>query len=159
MKKVAVYPGSFDPLTNGHIDIIEKTLAIFDKIIVAISINPAKKTLFTVKERLDILYSIYSDKEKVEITSFEGLLVNFVTEKGANTIVRGLRVVSDFEYELQMSLMNSRLAPLIKSVYLMPSSECSYISSSLIKEIYSLGGNIEGLIPIIVEKALRKKFS
>ncbi|NLB34635.1 MAG: pantetheine-phosphate adenylyltransferase [Elusimicrobia bacterium] len=157
MNSLAIYPGSFDPVTNGHIDIIDKSLGIFDKIVVAIIVNPSKKTLFSIKEREMMLKSIFKDNEKIEIRSFEGLLVDFATLIGADTVIRGLRAVSDFEYEFQMALMNQRLNPKIKSVYLMPSPEFSFISSSIIKEVFFFGGDIAGLVPRGVVEFLEKK--
>ncbi len=157
MTKTAVYPGSFDPVTNGHVDIARRSLSIFDKIIIAVINNPEKKVLFSVTERKEMLRRTFEDTERVVVDSFEGLLVDFVNRSGADTIIRGLRAVSDFEYEFQMALMNRRLAPGIKSVYLMPSPEFSYISSSIIKEVYTFGGNVSGLIPPVVEEYLREK--
>ena len=159
MPKTAVYPGSFDPVTNGHIDIVERSLSIFDRIIVAVIENPSKKPLFSVSERKEMLSEVFSGKGGVSVGSFEGLLVDFTRNNGADTVIRGLRAVSDFEYEFQMALMNRRLAPEIKSVYLMPSPEFSYISSSLIKEVYSLGGEDAGLVPPPVHRRLLERFN
>ena len=156
-EKTAIYPGSFDPPTNGHIDIILRALTIFDKIIVAVIVNPSKKTLFSTDERKEMLEKIYCGNKNVKVACFDGLLVDFAKKIGASTIIRGLRAVSDFEYEFQMALMNQRLAPDIKSVYLMPSPEYSYLSSSLIKEVYSLGGDVSGFIPAVVKEYLNAK--
>ncbi len=157
-KKKAIYPGSFDPPTNGHIDIINRGLTIFDTIVVSVIVNPSKDALFSVEERKEMLHSVYNSNPAVEIDSFEGLLVDYASQKGANTILRGLRAVSDFEYEFQMALMNRKLNPEIKSVYLMPSPEFTFLSSSIVKEVCSLGGDISCLVPTAVEKQLKKKF-
>ncbi|MFW6134312.1 MAG: pantetheine-phosphate adenylyltransferase [Elusimicrobiota bacterium] len=158
MKKTAIYPGSFDPPTKGHVDIIERGLTIFDNIIVAVIINPSKETLFTVEERCEMLEKVCADRKGIEIKSFQGLLVEFAESNNAYTILRGLRAVSDFEYEFQMALMNRKLNPNVKSVYLMPSPEFTYLSSSLIKEVYSLGGKVKDMIPSCVEDYLKLKF-
>lgn len=158
MKKTAIYPGSFDPPTNGHLDVVDRALTIFHKIIVVVITNPAKKTLFTVQERQEMLQRIYSNTDRVEVANYDGLLVDFARIKNATAILRGLRAVSDFEYEFQMALMNRRMNPDINSVYLMPSAEFSYLSSSLIKEVYSLGGDVRGLTPPVVEDYLSNKF-
>ncbi|MFC2061944.1 pantetheine-phosphate adenylyltransferase [Elusimicrobiota bacterium] len=159
MKNIAIYPGSFDPPTNGHLDIVERALTIFEHLIIVVITNPDKKTLFTLEERKEMLEKICSEFTNVEIANYEGLIVDFAKQKNATTIIRGLRMVSDFEYEFQMALMNRKLNPNIKSVYLMPSPEFSYLSSSLIKEVYSLGGSIKDFIPVIVEEYLSKKLS
>ncbi len=156
-EKKAIYPGSFDPPTNGHLDIIDRGLTVFDAIIVSVIVNPSKDALFSVKERKEMLCDIYSSNPRVEIDSFEGLLVEYASKKGANTILRGLRAVSDFEYEFQMALMNRKLNPEIKSVYLMPSPEFTFLSSSIVKEVSSLRGDVSTLVPVSVEKQLKKK--
>jgi len=152
--KIGVYPGSFDPVTNGHLDIIERAAKLFDKLIVAVLINSNKTPLFTVEKRLEFLKESCKGFENVEIESFEGLLIEFMKKKNANVIVKGLRAVSDFEYEFQMALMNSKLNPEIETVFMMTSNKYSYLSSSLIKEVAKFGGCVKGLIPEIVEKEL-----
>lgn len=152
--KIGVYPGSFDPVTNGHLDIIERAAKLFDKLIVAVLINSNKTPLFTVEKRLEFLKESCKGFENVEIESFEGLLIEFMKKKNANVIVKGLRAVSDFEYEFQMALMNRKLNPEIETVFMMTSNQYSYLSSSLIKEVAKFGGCVKGLIPEIVEKEL-----
>ena len=157
--KRAIYPGSFDPLTFGHIDIIERTVRLFDSVVVALLTNPQKKPLFTVEERVEIMQQILKPRfPTVEIEVFHGLLVDYATHKRANAIVRGIRAVTDFEYEFQMALMNRRLAPTIETVFVMPAENYSYLSSKLVKEIAELGGNVSGLVPEIVEKRLKQRF-
>lgn len=158
MKKVAIFPGSFDPITNGHIDIIERCNHLFDKIIIAIAFNPEKRGLFTLNERLEMIRTIYGDHDNIIIDSFEGLLMDYAKKVGANIIIRGLRAISDFEYEFQMALMNRRLDDKIETIFMMPHETYSYVSSRLIKEVFQLGGSIQGLVPPIVEKKLREKF-
>jgi len=153
-KKIAVYPGSFDPATYGHLDIITRSAEIFDKLIVAVISNPNKKSLFSISERVRILKNTVKEKN-VEILSFEGLLVNFMKKKNAKIILRGLRAVSDFEYEFQMALTNRKLHPEIETVFLTPAEKWTYISSSLVKEIASLGGNIKCFVPPIAEVMLK----
>ena len=158
MKK-AIYPGSFDPLTFGHIDIIERSVRLFDTVIVALLTNPRKTPLFTVEERVEIMQAILKPRfPTVEIEVFHGLLVDYAMHKNANAIVRGIRAVTDFEYEFQMALMNRRLAPTIETVFMMPAENYSYLSSKLVKEIAELGGNVSGLVPEIVEKRLKQRF-
>jgi pantetheine-phosphate adenylyltransferase len=157
MPTLAVYPGSFDPLTNGHVDIITRGARIFDRIIVAIATNAEKSPLFTIDERVEIARAVFADLKTVEVDTFNGLLVNYVQRRGANAIVRGLRAVSDFEYEFQMALMNRRLNGKIETVFMMPAEQYSYISSRLIKEVFSLGGLVHGLVPDMVEERLRQK--
>lgn len=154
-KKIAVYPGSFDPATYGHLDIIARSAKIFDKLIVAVISNPNKKPLFSISERVRILKNTIKEKN-VEILSFEGLLVNFMKKKNATIIVRGLRAVSDFEYEFQMTLTNRKLHPEIETVFLTPAEKWTYISSTLVKEIASLGGNVKCFVPPLVEVTLKK---
>jgi pantetheine-phosphate adenylyltransferase len=157
--KRAIYPGSFDPLTFGHIDIIERSVRLFDTVVVALLTNPQKTPLFTVEERVDIMQQILKPRfPTVEIDVFHGLLVDYATHKRANAIVRGIRAVTDFEYEFQMALMNRRLAPTIETVFMMPAENYSYLSSKLVKEIAELGGSVSGLVPEIVEKRLRQRF-
>jgi len=157
MSTVAVYPGSFDPLTNGHVDIISRGARLFDRIIVAILVNAEKSPLFTMDERVEITRSVFKTHQNVEVDTFDGLLVDYVERRNAQVIVRGLRAVSDFEFEFQMALMNRRLKPKIETVFMMPAEQYTYISSRLIKEVFSLGGRVEGLVPELVEQRLRGK--
>jgi pantetheine-phosphate adenylyltransferase len=156
-KRVAIYPGSFDPLTNGHVDIIERGARIFDVIIVAILVNAEKSPLFSKKERVAIVGEVFKARPNVEVDTFDGLLVEYAARRQAHVIVRGLRAVSDFEVEFQMALMNRRLNPKIETVFMMPAEQYSYISSRLIKEVFSLGGSVRGLVPDSVEQRLRDK--
>jgi pantetheine-phosphate adenylyltransferase len=155
--KLAVYPGSFDPLTNGHIDIIERGTHLFDRIIVAVLVNVDKSPLFTTQERVEIVRDVFKGRPNVEVDTFDGLLVDYLTRRKADVIVRGLRALSDFEAEFQMALMNRRLGPNIETVFMMPAEQYTYISSRLIKEVFSLGGQVRGLVPEIVESRLRDK--
>ena len=157
MSTLAVYPGSFDPLTNGHVDIIERGARLFDRIIVAMAVNAEKSPMFTMAERMDIARAVFKNHPNVEVESFDGLLVEYVARRKANVIVRGLRAVSDFEYEFQMALMNRELAASIETVFMMPAVQYSYISSRLIKEVFALGGRVHGLVPELVETRLREK--
>jgi len=157
MSTLAVYPGSFDPLTNGHVDIISRGARLFDRIIVAILVNAEKSPLFTMDERVDITRSVFKAHNNVEVDTFDGLLVDYVERRDAQVIVRGLRAVSDFEFEFQMALMNRRLRPKIETVFMMPAEQYTYISSRLIKEVFTLGGRVEGLVPELVEERLRGK--
>jgi pantetheine-phosphate adenylyltransferase len=157
MSTLAVYPGSFDPLTNGHVDIISRGARLFDRIIVAILLNAEKSPLFTMAERVEITRSVFKSHANVEVDTFDGLLVDYVERRNAQVIVRGLRAVSDFEFEFQMALMNQRLKPKIETVFMMPAEQYTYISSRLIKEVFSLGGRVEGLVPELVEERLRGK--
>jgi pantetheine-phosphate adenylyltransferase len=155
----AVYPGTFDPITNGHLDILSRGGRMFDRIIVAILRNPDKDPLFPLKERAEILKSVVSRWPNVEVDSFDGLLVEFARARGAQVIVRGLRALSDFEYEFQMTLMNQRLEPGIQTVFMMPSETYSYVSSRLVKEVARLGGDVTGLVPAEVAEQLKKRFA
>ena len=157
MPTLAVYPGSFDPLTNGHVDIIERGARIFDEIVVAIAVNAEKAPLFGMDERLEIAREVFKKLPNVKVDTFDGLLVDYVEHRGAQVIVRGLRAVSDFEFEFQMALMNRRLNGRIETVFMMPAEQYSYISSRLIKEVFSLGGRVHGLVPDMVEEHLRDK--
>jgi len=157
MSTLAVYPGTFDPLTNGHVDIITRGARLFDRIVVAILVNAEKRPLFSVPERLEILRAVFKDQPSVEVDTFDGLLVDYVDRRQAQVIVRGLRAVSDFEYEFQMALMNRRLNSRIETVFMMPAEQYSYISSRLIKEVFALGGRVHGLVPDMVEARLRDK--
>lgn len=156
--KIGVYPGSFDPVTNGHIDIIKRAVKLTDKLIVAVLENPAKKNLFTLKERIGVLKNVLKNTSKIEIDSFSGLLISFVRKNKANVIVRGLRALSDFEFEFQMALMNRKLDENIETIFLMTSSQYAFLSSSSVKEISSFGGSVKGLVPPYVENKLKEKF-
>ncbi len=156
-KRVAIYPGSFDPLTSGHVDIIERGSRIFDSIIVAILANVEKTPLFSESERVDIIRDVFKGQPNVQVETFNGLLVDYAQRKKASVLVRGLRAVSDFEYEFQMALMNRHLAPGLETVFMMPAEQYTYISSRLIKEVFSLGGEVTGLVPPLVEERLREK--
>ncbi|HEX3143161.1 MAG TPA: pantetheine-phosphate adenylyltransferase [Pyrinomonadaceae bacterium] len=159
----AIYPGSFDPVTNGHLDIIQRGCKLFDEIIIAVLINPDKTPFFSVQERCEILRAVVDDigqgKCKLIVESFEGLLVQYAADREANAIVRGIRAISDYEYELQMALMNRRLQPQLETVFMMPAEAYSYVSSRLVKEVFHLGGTIEGLVPKLVEERMRAKES
>ena len=156
---LAVYPGTFDPLTNGHVDIISRGGRLFDRIIVAILVNAEKAPLFSMDERVEITRAVFRDHPNVEVDTFDGLLVDYVERRRAQAIVRGLRAVSDFEFEFQMALMNQRLNPNIQTVFMMPAEQYTYISSRLIKEVFSLGGRVHGLVPDMVETRLREKIA
>jgi pantetheine-phosphate adenylyltransferase len=155
--RIAIYPGSFDPLTSGHVDIIERGARIFDSIIVAILANVEKTPLFSEQERVAIIRDVFKDRGNVQVDTFNGLLVEYAQRKNASVLVRGLRAVSDFEYEFQMALMNRHLAPGLETVFMMPDEKYTYISSRLIKEVFTLGGAIEGLVPPVVEERLLAK--
>jgi pantetheine-phosphate adenylyltransferase len=159
MSTLAVYPGSFDPLTNGHVDIITRGSRLFDRIVVAILVNAEKAPFFTPAERVEIARAVFERHTNVEVDTFNGLLVDYMERRKANVIVRGLRAVSDFELEFQMALMNRRLSEQIETVFMMPAEQYTYISSRLIKEVFSLGGRVEGLVPELVETRLRQKVS
>jgi pantetheine-phosphate adenylyltransferase len=154
---VAIYPGSFDPLTNGHVDIIQRGSRLFDRIIVAILLNIEKAPLFTVAERVAIARDVFREWPNVEVDTFDGLLVDYARRRKASVIVRGLRAVSDFEYEMQMALMNRRLNPEVETVFMMPAEPYTYVSSRLVKEVVALGGSVKGLVPGTVEDRLRDK--
>jgi pantetheine-phosphate adenylyltransferase len=156
-KVVAIYPGSFDPITNGHLDLIQRGSALFDQLIVAVLRHDEKQALFSVEERTEMLKEVVTCFENVEVASFDGLLVDYAGVRGASVILRGIRAVSDYEYELQMALMNRRLGPDIETVFLMAGEAHSFISSRLVKEVIRLGGNISGLVPASVEGRLRKR--
>ncbi len=157
-ERIAVYPGSYDPLTNGHIDIIERGLTIFDKIIVAALKNPSKTYLFPLQERLEILKDSFGSNPRIEIDFFEGLLVDYMMKRNLNVVVRGLRAISDFEIEFQMALMNRQMSHNIETIFLVPSVNYSFVSSKLVKEVYKLGGNVHGLVPPLVDKKLKDVF-
>jgi pantetheine-phosphate adenylyltransferase len=154
---IAIYPGSFDPLTNGHVDIIERGARLFDRIVVGVLINLEKSPLFTVPERVSIARSVFRDYANVEVDTFDGLLVDYARRKHATVIVRGLRAISDFEYEMQMALMNRRLNGDVETVFMMPAEPYTYLSSRLVKEVVALGGSVSGLVPRVVEDRLREK--
>lgn len=158
MKKIAVYPGSFDPITNGHVDIIKRGIGVFDELIVLIAYNPNKKTLFSVEERVEMIREVIRDYEDVRVDSFDGLLVEYVKAAGANVILRGLRALSDFEYEFQLALINRRLNRDIETVFLMTGYKWFYTSSTIINEAASLGGSVKGLVPEIVNQKLQQKY-
>ena len=155
--RIAIYPGSFDPLTSGHVDIIERGAKIFDSIIVAILVNAEKVPLFTETERIAIIKEVFKDLKNVQADTFNGLLVDYAQEKNASVLVRGLRAVSDFEYEFQMALMNRHLAPGLETVFMMPDEKYTFVSSRLIKEVFMLGGEVSSLVPPVVEQRLRAK--
>lgn len=155
--KVAIYPGSFDPFTNGHKNIIERGVKVFDQIIVAVAHNTSKKTVFTVEERVEILNEVFESRDNVKVDYFEGLLVEYIKTKGTNIVLRGMRTVSDFEFEMQMALANKTLSSELETVFMVTDSEFSHISSSVIKEVISLNGSASHMVPEIVEKRLREK--
>ena len=158
MKKViAIYPGSFDPLTNGHLDLIERGSKIFDELIVAILRNPEKQSLFSLAERKEMMAAMTERWDNVQVDTFGGLMVDYAIGMKASAVLRGIRAISDYEYELQMALMNRKLAPHLETVFMMPAEAYSYLSSRLVREIAQLGGNIRGLVPELVERRLREK--
>ncbi|HMM35417.1 MAG: pantetheine-phosphate adenylyltransferase [Thermoanaerobaculia bacterium] len=155
--RIAVYPGSFDPMTNGHVDLVRRGCHIFDRVLVAVLCNTEKAPLFTVEERVQMTRDVFRREPKVKVKAFSGLLVDFLRAEKTNIVLRGLRVVSDFEYEFQMALMNRRLDPEVETVFLTPKEELSYLSSRLVKEVHRLGGNVSELVPSLVYRALQKK--
>jgi pantetheine-phosphate adenylyltransferase len=155
--RVAIYPGSFDPITNGHVDILRRALLLFDRVIVAVATNVRKQTLFTVEERADMIRASVGEEARVEIDSFSGLLVDYAKKRGAGVLIRGLRAIADFEYEFQFAHMNRHLAPDVETVFLMTSDESFYVSSSLVKEVAAMGGDITRIAPPAVVQALKKK--
>ena len=155
--KIAVYPGTFDPVTNGHVDLIRRSVVLFDEVVVAILSNTDKAPMFTIQKRVEMLESVTRRIPHVSVTTFGGLLVEFAHKIGASVIVRGIRAVSDYEYELQMAMMNRRLSADVETVFLMPAEAYSYLSSRLVKEISALGGSVRGLVPPIVERRLKRK--
>jgi pantetheine-phosphate adenylyltransferase len=157
LKTSAIYPGSFDPITNGHVDIIERGLKVFDRIIVAVLENPKKRPLFTTKERVRMIQDIFASKKDVEVRAFDGLLVDFARGQGTHVVIRGLRAISDFEYEFQMALMNRSLAPDVETFFMMPSVNYSFLSSNLVREVAALGGSVEGLVPGPIARKLRNR--
>jgi len=155
----ALYPGSFDPPTNGHVDLIQRGSRLFDHLVVAILKNSTKDPLFTVEERVEMLRESTADLANVSIATFNGLMVDFARQQGATAVLRGIRAISDYEYEFQMALMNRRLAPEIETVFLQPAGRYSFVSSRLVKEVFSLGGDVTGLLPPIVLKRLRARLN
>ena len=155
----AIYPGSFDPVTNGHLDLIARGSRIFDHLVVAILLNSSKNPLFTVEERVQMLTEATASFGNVSIATFQGLLVDFAREQQAQAVLRGIRAISDYEYELQMALMNRRLEPGIETVFMMPAETYSYVSSRLVKEVFQLGGTVSGLVPPLIEKRMKEKLN
>ena len=155
----AIYPGSFDPVTNGHLDVVERAQKLFDEVIVAVAHNDEKQALFSLRERLDLLRATVGKIDNVRIAQFDGLLVEFARAQKANAVIRGLRAVSDFEFEFQMALMNRKLKGDLETIFLMPKEEYTYLSSRLVKEIARLGGDVSSFVPPAVAKALGKKFA
>lgn len=158
MNSIAVYPGSFDPCTKGHLDIIERSSKIFEKVIVAVLVNSSKTPTFTLEEKIQFLKMSTAHIKNIEICSFNGLLADFAEEKGAKVIIKGLRAVSDFEYEFQMSLTNRKLNPGVETLFMTTSSENMYLSSSIVREIARLGGDIEGMVPEVIKDLIYKKY-
>lgn len=159
MNRIAIYPGSFDPVTRGHEDIVERSLLFADRIIVALAVNLSKAPLFSEQRRLELLKEVFSPHDRVEVRSFDGLLADFARECNARLVIRGLRAVSDFEYELQMALMNRRLHSELETVFLMPAVDLTFLSSSLVREVASLGGDVSEFVHPTVERALRARFN
>lgn len=157
--KIVVYPGTFDPITNGHVDLVERACRLFDRVVLAIASSERKGPLFSLRERIDLAQAALSHVDNVEVRGFDYLLVNFVRDRGACGVIRGLRAVSDFEYEFQLANMNRALAPDVESIFLTPSEKLSYISSSLVREIASLSGDISPFVPAVVATALKSKFA
>jgi pantetheine-phosphate adenylyltransferase len=158
MLKTAIYPGTFDPVTNGHIDLMVRALKIFDQLIVAVAVNDRKIPLFTLEERVELLKKCVPRSSKIKITSFDGLLVDYARSQKSTALVRGLRAVSDFEYEFQMALMNRKLDKDIETIYLMPSEQYTCLNSGLVKEVARMGGRLDGLVPALVSKTLKRKY-
>jgi pantetheine-phosphate adenylyltransferase len=162
MGKLVVYPGSFDPITNGHLDLLDRALKIFDRVIIAIAVNPSKQSLFTLEERMDLIKASLADhpkRECIQVDCFQGLLVEYVAKTGARAILRGLRAVSDFEYEFQMALMNRKLSSEVETLFLMTAMKWIFISSRIIKEVVKSGGCVTGLVPEPVERMLAERLS
>lgn len=153
----AIYPGSFDPITNGHVDLIQRALRIFDRLVVTVAVNPRKQSLFSAEERESLIHTALPSTDRVKVTSFQGLLVDHVHALGARTLIRGMRALADFEYEFQFAHMNHRLAPDVDTLFMITSEEHFYVSSSLVKEVAAFGGDLTGLVPDHVAKALQKK--
>ena len=159
MPDIAVYPGSFDPITNGHLDLIQRALKIFDRIIVAVAVNPVKQPLFTIEERVEMIRVSLQDHPQVSCDTFDGLLVKYAISRNARAVLRGLRAVTDFEYEFQLAMMNRRLEPELETVFLMTGLRWVFLSSSILKEAAYHGGDIQGMVPEIVFEMLKKKFA
>jgi pantetheine-phosphate adenylyltransferase len=157
MKRIAVYPGTFDPVTNGHVDLVQRSLRIFDEVVVAIAANPKKTPLFSLDERVSMFKEATGQFKNLLIEGFDGLLVDYIRKKSAVATIRGLRAVSDFEYEMQMALMNRRLDSMIETVFMMPSEEYSFITSTIVKEVASYGGDVSSLVPKVVVERLKRK--
>lgn len=157
-QRAAVYPGSFDPITLGHVDLVRRGLSLFDEIVVAVAINSAKHTLFTLEERVELIRRTFADEPRVRVTGFEGLLVDYLQQNGIGTLLRGLRAISDFDYEFQISQMNRALCPEVDTVFLMTGSQYFYLSSSVIKEVARFGGDVSSWVPEPVKTALAEKF-
>ena len=157
-RRSAVYPGSFDPITNGHIDLVHRALKIFDDLTIAVLVNPKKTPLFSLQERMEIIKEVFKDESRVEVDYFDGLLIDFLKKKKSNIVIRGLRAVSDFELEFQMALINRKLSPEFETFFMVPGLNYTFLNSSVIKEIYSFGGRAPDLVPPIVEKYLIERF-
>ena len=157
MERIAIYPGSFDPITNGHIDIIRRGAKLFPRIVVAVLQNPKKTTLFSTEERVEIIREIFQGETQIEVDTFHGLLVHFAKERGIRIVIRGLRAVSDFEYEFQMALMNQNLSPELETLFMMPSAPYTFLNSGVVKEVFALGGSVRDLVPPVVERRLHEK--
>jgi len=155
--RLAIFPGSFDPLTNGHVDIVLRSVHLFERVQVAVLVNPDKRPLFSADERVSIIREVFREYPNVEVDSFAGLLVDYARARRASAIIRGMRAISDFEFEFQMALMNRHLEPTLETVFMMPAEQYTYLSSRLIKEVFSLGGDVRGLVPSAVEKAMHEK--
>jgi pantetheine-phosphate adenylyltransferase len=155
----AIYPGSFDPLTNGHVSLIKRGFKTFDRVVVAIAVNPKKQPLFSVEERKELIAGALQNDTRIEVDNFEGLLVDYAKKRGINVVLRGLRAVSDFEFEFQLANMNRRLSPDLETIFMMTDEDSFYVSSSLVREVASFGGNVEGIVPGNVLKKLNEKFS
>lgn len=158
MTRIGVCPGTFDPITNGHLDIVRRSLPFFDTVLLGVALNPLKTPLFDIKERLEMAVAATSGMQRVTVEAFDGLLVDYLRQKDAHAIIRGLRAVSDFEYELQMAMMNRNLDQTVETLFLMPSVEYSYLTSTIIKNVASYGGNVDDLVPPLVAGRLREKF-
>jgi pantetheine-phosphate adenylyltransferase len=157
--RIAIYPGSFDPITNGHMDIIQRGLEIFDQVIIAVARNSEKNSLFSVQDRIELINRLIEDNPQLAVDTFDGLLVDYVVASGASVILRGLRAVSDFEYEFQLAQMNRSISQQVETLFMMTSTQNAYLSSSIVKEVASLGGDIDKFVPPLVAEELRKKFA